>query len=406
MSDSAGASAISELQGLPGSGGEDLSGLYKKVGDIKSGVASGAATDFRDAASDSGDHGGEVQEAVDSVQENWEGDAADAFVAYMNRFNDARRDVESSLKTAADKMDEVADVLENLKNDVDKALSNAAQEARDIEKQAKKDIQSAQTADDPDPSPEEIRAKADGKLTDIKETVQDKVQSTVEDAEEALQDKMDGVKVDLDGDGFVGIESPGGDGTSPAGVSSVGSMGGSNDVAAVGAGGGGASGGGAAGGDVAGAGPGGGAAGGGGLGGGGDAGGGGGGASGGPPSGSPPGNVEQWIKKAIKVLQDNGVPVTEDNIDDIWQIIDNESAGDPHAMNDWDSNAAAGHPSKGLMQTIDSTFDANKISGHGDIWDPVDNIIAGVKYTFDRYGGFENHPGLASMDSGGGYQGY
>ncbi|PWV81970.1 Transglycosylase SLT domain-containing protein [Prauserella marina] len=119
--------------------------------------------------------------------------------------------------------------------------------------------------------------------------------------------------------------------------------------------------------------------------------------SGGPPeSGPPPGNVEQWIREAIKTLRANGISVTEDDVDEIWTIIEQESGGDPHAINDWDSNAARGTPSKGLMQCIDPTFQVYKLAGHDDIYDPVDNIIACVRYTFDRYGGFEGHPGLRS----------
>jgi WXG100 family type VII secretion target len=77
-----------------------------------------------------------------------------------------------------------------------------------------------------------------------------------------------------------------------------------------------------------------------------------------------------------------------------------------HVFLTGNSNAAAGHPSKGLMQCIDSTFNAHKLPGHDDIYNPVDNIIAGVRYTFDRYGGFAGHPGLKAMAAGGGYQGY
>jgi SLT domain-containing protein len=58
------------------------------------------------------------------------------------------------------------------------------------------------------------------------------------------------------------------------------------------------------------------------------------------------------------------------------------------------------------MQCIDSTFNSYKLPGHDDIYSPVDNIIAGVRYTLGRYGSFANHPGLASMAHGGGYQGY
>ncbi|WP_083666555.1 transglycosylase SLT domain-containing protein [Saccharomonospora sp. CUA-673] len=116
--------------------------------------------------------------------------------------------------------------------------------------------------------------------------------------------------------------------------------------------------------------------------------------------------VDRWINRAIDVLQNHGVPVAHDQRDEIRTIIEKESSGDPRAINLWDSNAAKGIPSKGLMQTIDPTFDAYKLAGHNDIYAPVDNIIAGVNYTFDRYGGFEEHPGLKSMSGGGGYQGY
>jgi soluble lytic murein transglycosylase-like protein len=116
--------------------------------------------------------------------------------------------------------------------------------------------------------------------------------------------------------------------------------------------------------------------------------------------------VEGWIKEAIKVLQANGTNIDESSIPAIYTIIEKESGGNPNAVNTWDSNAARGTPSKGLMQCIDPTFRAYKIAGYDDILNPVDNIIAGVRYTYDRYGGFDNHPGLVSISVGGGYRGY
>lgn len=101
-----------------------------------------------------------------------------------------------------------------------------------------------------------------------------------------------------------------------------------------------------------------------------------------------------------------GVDTSKLNPDDVWAMISHESAGDPHAINLWDSNYEAGHPSKGLMQCIDSTFDANKLPGHSDIWNPVDNIIACCRYSISRYGSTADVPGIASMSSGGAYQGY
>ncbi|MDQ0380948.1 transglycosylase SLT domain-containing protein [Amycolatopsis thermophila] len=113
-----------------------------------------------------------------------------------------------------------------------------------------------------------------------------------------------------------------------------------------------------------------------------------------------------WINEAIRVMRDAGVPVSGKDVEAIRTVVDKESGGDPSAVNRWDSNWLAGHPSKGLMQCIDSTFDAHKLPGHDDIFNPVDNIIAGVRYTIDRYGGFDGHPGLKSILKGSGYRGY
>jgi hypothetical protein len=129
--------------------------------------------------------------------------------------------------------------------------------------------------------------------------------------------------------------------------------------------------------------------------------------SGGPVGPPPTGDKAKWIQEALKVLKDMGYDTSDPNlVADISEIIKHESGDNPQAFNGWDSNAAAGTPSKGLMQTIDSTFNAHKAPGHDDIWNPVDNIVAGVRYATDRYGSVHNVPGLVSMRSGGAYQGY
>jgi SLT domain-containing protein len=92
--------------------------------------------------------------------------------------------------------------------------------------------------------------------------------------------------------------------------------------------------------------------------------------------------------------------------DDIATIIDHESGGDPDATNGWDSNAAKGTPSIGLMQTIGPTFRAHMLPGHGDIHDPVDNIIAGVRYAIARYGSVSGVPGVRALARGHDYVGY
>jgi SLT domain-containing protein len=65
-----------------------------------------------------------------------------------------------------------------------------------------------------------------------------------------------------------------------------------------------------------------------------------------------------------------------------------ESGGNPNAINLTDSNAKAGHPSQGLMQTIPGTFNAyaGPFRSRG-ITDPLASIYAGVNYAMHRYGG-------------------
>ncbi|MEY7971302.1 transglycosylase SLT domain-containing protein [Saccharomonospora xinjiangensis] len=128
-----------------------------------------------------------------------------------------------------------------------------------------------------------------------------------------------------------------------------------------------------------------------------------------PPAPAPVEPIDEldgWIRSAIGVMQANGVAVSEADVPAIRTVIEKESSGDPMAINLWDINAKRGTPSKGLMQTIDSTFHAYKLPGYEDIYDPVSNIIAGTRYTLSRYGSFAEHPGLAQMAAGGGYRGY
>jgi hypothetical protein len=116
--------------------------------------------------------------------------------------------------------------------------------------------------------------------------------------------------------------------------------------------------------------------------------------------------VESWINQAFKALEADGVPAGELNEAGVLLIIEHESSGNPNAINNWDSNAKAGDPSRGLMQVIGTTFNEYKLSGHDDIYNPVDNIIAGVRYAISRYGSIQNVPGVKSVDSGGKYVGY
>lgn len=83
-----------------------------------------------------------------------------------------------------------------------------------------------------------------------------------------------------------------------------------------------------------------------------------------------------------------------------------ESGFNPTIQNNWDSNAAAGHPSAGLMQFILPTFEAYKHPGFDNWLGAVDQLLAWWHYVNARYGGPMNIPGIVSMAGGGGYVGY
>jgi TP901 family phage tail tape measure protein len=114
-----------------------------------------------------------------------------------------------------------------------------------------------------------------------------------------------------------------------------------------------------------------------------------------------PGNLASWIASAMQLA---GAPANWAGA--LGTIAMAESGGNPSAINLTDSNAAAGTPSQGIMQTIPATFAAYMLPGHGNILNPIDNIIAGIRYIMSRYGSVFNVPGIVSVASGGGYVGY
>ena len=88
------------------------------------------------------------------------------------------------------------------------------------------------------------------------------------------------------------------------------------------------------------------------------------------------------------------------------KVAEMESGFNPTIQNNWDSNAAAGHPSAGLMQFIQPTFAAYHHPGFENWLGAVDQLLAWWHYVNARYGGPMNIPGIVSMSRGGGYVGY
>jgi hypothetical protein len=93
-----------------------------------------------------------------------------------------------------------------------------------------------------------------------------------------------------------------------------------------------------------------------------------------------------WIRAGMKHA---GVP-------DSWfgplqNLIMRESGGNPRAINEWDSNWRRGDPSRGLMQTIGETFNRFRDPRlSADIYDPIANIVAGIRYILATYGSIFN----------------
>lgn len=99
-------------------------------------------------------------------------------------------------------------------------------------------------------------------------------------------------------------------------------------------------------------------------------------------------NLDGWIRESLDIMAANGIPGSYDGI---YRNVMRESSGNPNAINLWDSNAAAGIPSKGLLQVIDPTFAAYHVAGTPyDIWNPVSNIVAACNYAAHRYGSMDN----------------
>lgn len=103
----------------------------------------------------------------------------------------------------------------------------------------------------------------------------------------------------------------------------------------------------------------------------------------GNPGGS---GVKRWKSAVEKALRANSLSATDWRVNDMLRLISRESGGNPTTVNNWDSNAKAGNPSKGLTQTTLSTFKANAFKGHTNILNGYDNILASIRYIKRRYG--------------------
>jgi WXG100 family type VII secretion target len=381
--------AAEELAGY--AGGAAVTAAAAKVANADSGAITDAATRLSDAAENGGTYAGEVKKGVTSLDAAWEGTSADAFVAYMGKFAKAGTDIGTAMSEAATALGHAAEAIDQAKQFISTRCDQALREIR------------AWLGSNPQATQAQLDDYTEGICSEVAADIDKHLKGTEQTLSAALGTVQGAQKP---GSTFSSLAQPDSQPftphpgqnvqwtptpeqqTTPAGAGRHHGKPTTSNLTGNGSGGSGGSSGGGGGG------------------------GGGGGSysgpmSGGPPAGGPPpGNVQDWIKQAIEELRKQGINVSEADAQRIWQIIQHESGGNPHAINNWDSNAAKGTPSKGLMQTIDPTFNSYKLPGHGDIWNPVDNICAGVNYAVSRYGSLANVPGIKATAGGGSYVGY
>ena len=119
---------------------------------------------------------------------------------------------------------------------------------------------------------------------------------------------------------------------------------------------------------------------------------------GGGPGGS---GVERWLPLVKVALMLNNL--SDSLAGQVLFQMRTESGGDPNAINLTDINAQQGDPSRGLLQTIGSTFAAYHIPGtSNNIYDPLANIAAAINYAKHVYGPTLMSGGMG-MGSGHGY---
>lgn len=111
--------------------------------------------------------------------------------------------------------------------------------------------------------------------------------------------------------------------------------------------------------------------------------------------------VDRWRGVATQALKMTG-QYSASNLAALLNQMRTESNGNPNAINNWDINALNGTPSKGLLQVIDPTFRQYAMPGHNsNIFDPLSNILASIRYALSRYGSLGNAYRGVGYENGG-----
>lgn len=104
---------------------------------------------------------------------------------------------------------------------------------------------------------------------------------------------------------------------------------------------------------------------------------------GGKVGGSGSANARRAIQRAQSIL--GGRYKSSYITEQMMRVAKRESNFQAEAVNNWDSNARAGIPSKGMFQMIEPSFRAYAKPGHGNILNPTDEAISAMRYIVGKW---------------------
>lgn len=99
--------------------------------------------------------------------------------------------------------------------------------------------------------------------------------------------------------------------------------------------------------------------------------------------GSGSANARRAIQRAQSIL--GGRYKSSYITEQMMRVAKRESNFQAGAVNNWDSNARAGIPSKGMFQMIEPSFRAYAKPGHGNILNPTDEAISAMRYIVGKW---------------------